>query len=192
MGIRSLKNNTFSRELALGSPAGNAYDCIGVVSLSSTSSSISFTSIPGTYTHLQIRCTARTSSAQIRDSIKVTFNSDTAANYSRHALFYDGSTITPYGNANDNYCLLTDFGAASSGTSVFGTSVVDILDYANTNKYKTTRSIGGIDINGTGTLYNGLSSGSWRSTSIITSITLVPYPNSNFVQYSHFALYGMW
>jgi hypothetical protein len=65
---------------------------------------------------------------------------------------------------------------------------MDILDYANTNKFKTTRTLTGSDLNGSGVV--SLDSGSWRSTSAITSITFTA--RANLINtYSSFALYGI-
>jgi hypothetical protein len=63
------------------------------------------------------------------------------------------------------------------------------LDYANTNKYKTTRSIGGNDNNGSG--FVSLISGLWLSTSAISNIEIIPLNGTLWTQYSHFALYGI-
>jgi len=69
-------------------------------------------------------------------------------------------------------------------------SVIDILDYANANKYKTIRSLSGTDYNNSnGRLF--YSSGNWRSTSAVTTITLTNDSGTNFTQYSSFALYGV-
>jgi hypothetical protein len=72
---------------------------------------------------------------------------------------------------------------------LFGTVIIDILDYANTNKYKTQRSLGGNDRNGAG--YIDFSSGNWRNTNAITSIDIKALYGTGFAQYSHFALYGI-
>jgi hypothetical protein len=73
-------------------------------------------------------------------------------------------------------------------SSVFAANVIDILDYANTNKYKTTRSFSGADNNGSG--FVQFMSGLWMNTAAITSITILPN-SDNFAQYSSFALYGI-
>ena len=80
--------------------------------------------------------------------------------------------------------------AATSTASVFGGIVIDLLDYSNTNKYKTLRSLGGWDANGSGRII--LNSGLWgNSGSAISSIDIVTSTGNNFVQYSTFALYGI-
>ena len=77
----------------------------------------------------------------------------------------------------------------NSSASTFGTFIVDILDYKDTNKYKTIRGLAGTDNNGSGSVY--FSSGLWMSTSAITRIDLAPNAGTLFNQNSSFALYGI-
>jgi len=152
--------------------------------------SVTFSSIPSTYTHLQIRCIARADRAgNTFEGVALRFNSDTASNYSAHNISGDGSSATAEGAASASNMNAVLISAATAGASTFGAGVIDILDYANTNKYKTIRTLGGMDNNGSGIVR--FSSGSWRNTNAVTSITLVATNASNFVQYSHFALYGI-
>ena len=145
------------------------------------SSSVSFTSIPSTYTHLQVRGIAmNTGSAAF---INWKFNSDsTGSNYYNHRLYASGSVVGSYGQAGDsNGMFLT-----TAYPSYFGVIVVDILDYTNTNKYKVFRNLAGWDGNGSGEV--NFTSGLWQSTSAITRIDLAL---SSFAEYSQFALYGI-
>lgn len=170
-------------------PALNAtsFDSIATVTVGAGgSSSITFSSIPNTYTHLQIRGIGAMTSGGM-DECRGQFNSDTATNYSRHYLYGDGSVAGTGAQTSTNN-FLVGVNMLSSNSNTFGTVVLDILDYTNTNKYKTTRSLSGVDQNGTG--YVSLVSGNWRSTSAITSITLFPI-SSTFPQYTKFALYGV-
>lgn len=176
--------------------AGNAYyhteyESIATVSVGSGGvSSIQFTSIPSTYTHLQIRCFARTArTGQNGDFLKTTFNSDTASNYSWHLTVADGASTGLATGVSVAYMEADRFSTASASSNIFGVSIIDILDYADTNKYKTMRWIGGYDNNGSGEIQFG--SGNWRSTSAVTSITLSQSGAYNINQYSHFALYGI-
>ena len=72
---------------------------------------------------------------------------------------------------------------------MFGATVCDILDYTNTNKYKTVRALSGHDQNGSGVIQ--LRSGFWRSTSAITSITISNDQIANIAEYTRFSLYGI-
>jgi hypothetical protein len=162
----------------------------------STTSTITFSSIPQTYTHLQIRYIAKGTSTGggYPTGLYVTFNSDSAANYSNHNLRGDGASAASGANVSatsaDAIVILP--GKATSNDNVtFGVGVVDFLDYANTNKYKTVRSINGGDFNGSGGVF--FASSNWRSTSAITSITLTCDATylTNFLTNSNFSLYGV-
>ena len=176
--------------------AGNAYthydfDSIQTVTVGSGGqSTISFTSIPATYTHLQVRITAksaRTGSAE--DTTLIAFNNVTsAASYASHQLRGDGSTAVS-GSVTSTYTGLTGILPTSTTSNIFGVQVIDILDYANTNKNKTTRCLMGNDQNGSG--YTALYSNLFLSTSAISRIDFTTVTASNFSQYSSFALYGI-
>ena len=73
--------------------------------------------------------------------------------------------------------------------NVFGAFVLDLLDYANTSKYKTIRELGGCDNNGDGDIF--FNSGLWQSTSAVTSLTFTVGGGTLFSQYTQYALYGI-
>ena len=174
-----------------GTPAvTNSYESIATVTVGSGgSATVSFTSIPSTFKHLQVRGIARNTSAGTSiNGIFTPFNSDTAANYSRHNLIGDGSSATASASTSSSNVLAGQYPQGGTTASVFGVFVLDILDYQDTNKYKTTRALFGTDLNGSGQVR--LSSGNWRSTSAISTITITP-EDANFAQYSSFALYGI-
>jgi hypothetical protein len=167
-------------------------DPIAMVEVGSAgAATIEFASIPSTYTHLQIRGIAR-KNGSTNDTVgmQMTFNGDTASSYNTHFLQGDGSSAFAYttgaSRANIDSIYLAGGGMTAN---TFGVQVIDILDYANTNKYKTTRQLSGVSSNASSAIdYILLGSGLWRSTSAITSITLT---GNSFVQYSQFALYGI-
>jgi hypothetical protein len=167
----------------------NSYESIATTTVGAGgSASITFSSIPATYTHLQIRafCKCTTADSNVQ-SIFGQFNSDTGSNYARHFINGSGSAVGTNGYASQTSMFFgTNINA--NATSVFAANVIDILDYANTNKYKTTRSLSGVDNNGTG--YVQFMSGLWMNTAAVTSITILPN-SDNFAQYSSFALYGI-
>jgi hypothetical protein len=169
----------------LFAPSG-AYDSISTVNGTGSSGTISFTSIPSTYKHLQVRFLSRSDSAGL-NQVFVQFNSDTGSNYSQHLLLGSGS-VESSGTANASRMSVSLQGGASTAANIYGACVVDILDYADTNKNKTTRGLGGADANGSG--YVWYSSGNWRNTNAITSIQIIA-ENGNFTTASQFALYGI-
>jgi len=174
--------------------AGNtAYDpaatwLIQRVAGTGSAGNITFSSIPQTYKHLQIRVTSRdTGTASVA---YMRLNSDSGTNYSLHRLTGTGSAVTASGFASQTEVVLTYIATDSSyAANIMGVGLVDIHDYASTTKNKTVRYFCGRDNNST----NGqisLQSSVWLSTSAITSITLIP-GGTAFSTTSTFALYGM-
>lgn len=183
-GIRSgVKRNKFWDQSAVE----NSFFSIETISLSSSQSPVTFSNIPQTYTHLQIRGIARTDRVSAEDVFKMRLNSDTTeTNYYNHYIAGDGGTAGSYSQNNSFTGVVS---SNSATTQIHGVFIIDILDYTNTNKFKTSRILTGNDRNGGGQVW--LSSQLWKSTSAVTSVSFIPNIGSNFMQYSHFALYGI-
>lgn len=176
--------------LGNGGGAANSYESIATFTSSGSTSSITFSSIPSTYKHLQLRILSRSAYAAATDQIYMRLNSDSGTNYSWHYLRGDGASATASGYASDNIIYAATTPAASASASIFGVSIIDILDYGNTNKNKTVRILDGYDANGSGIVE--LRSSGWYSTSAISTILLANYmAGSNFASGSSFALYGV-
>ena len=169
------------------------YQSIATISVTSSTSSVEFTSIPSGFKHLQIRVLSNTNRTTYgTDSVKLNLNSDTGSNYSMHWLRGNGATATGQGYATQTEIYLESISSTTVASNTFGVAVIDILDYTNTNKYKTVDCLSGVDINGTIATYGGfvyLTSGNWRNTNAVTSIKFTP--DNNFQNYSSFALYGV-
>jgi hypothetical protein len=191
MAVISIKNKTKSGSLLVGNSAYNppAYESIATTTVSTSVSSVTFSSIPSTYTHLQLRWIARSDRAATQDFVDIRLNSDTGANYAAHLLYGDGAAASAAAYVSNTSVGLVFMPAASSTGSVFGVGVMDILDYTNTNKYTTTRVLGGADINGSGRIVLG--SGVWMNTAAVTTLTIITDNASTYTQYSKFALYGI-
>jgi hypothetical protein len=173
------------------SPEG-AYDSLATVTVPSGGvASVAFAGIPTGYKHLQIRFLARCSRTDYTvAAVFARFNGDTATNYSSHYIGADGSTAFVYGGANYTFAAAGLASGANSGASIFSGGVLDILDYQDTNKYKTTKVFSGFSRNTTSDEVN-FQSGNWRNTSAITSINFTLETGANFLEYSQFALYGV-
>jgi hypothetical protein len=171
----------------LFAPSG-AYDSIATASGTGSSGTITFSSIPSTYTHLQIRAIARESYPSSQFNMR--FNSDTGANYSWHTIYGTGATVGVDSFASSTAIGTYGLAFSSLTAGILSPHIIDILDYANTNKYKTTRTLGGFDANGSGE--QGLFSGLWMNTSAITSIDLITTGVSAYwTTDTRFALYGI-
>lgn len=167
-----------------GAAAGGSYESIASQTVGAGgASSVIFTSIPNTYSHLQVRVMSLFNNARM----DIQFNSDTGSNYSYHLVQGNGSATYAEAGATQTSIKVWPNGNTTS-TSNPNVLVMDLLDYANTNIYKTARILNGFDENGSGII--SLNSGNWRNTNAITSIKLAPN-TGNFAQYSSFALYGI-
>lgn len=196
MGVTKLTTNSFTglekydSFLAGNGPVlGGSYQSIATTTVGSGGSSgITFSSIPQTFSHLQIRGIGRGTTTNPALGIVVRFNGDTASNYSYHAVTGNGASASAIASASATFMDLFENPSATSTANAFSGGVCDILDYSVTTKYKTARSLNGYDRNGTGDIF--LFSGAWRNTAAITQVDLIPYAGL-IAQYSSFALYGV-
>jgi len=173
-------------------PSTTAYESISTVTVGAGGvADVTFSSIPSTFTHLQIRILAKTAfTSSNQDGLKVQYNGATGSSYNYHYLGGNGSTTYAGGNASaQTFMQSISIAGTSSNANTFGVGVIDILDYANTNKYKVQRALGGVDNNGSGVaeMWSGL----YMDTTAISSIKLFSFNGSNISQYSSFALYGI-
>lgn len=184
-----------SNSITTSAPSGS-YQSIATVTVGAGGqSTIEFTSIPSTFTHLQIRGILRNTAASASSSdLFMTFNGDTSTNYRAYKQI-GGDGSSGFAAASDSAPAATNsirnayFLNDGNTAGVYSAWTCDILDYRNTNKYKVTRCLNGQDLNGSGSIR--FLSGLWQSTSVITSIELKVEFGSNFKQYTQFALYGI-
>ena len=157
------------------------YEPIASQTLGSGASTVTFSSIPGTFTDLIIVSDFIMSAAS-GDGPSMRFNSDTGSNYSSTLLYGDsgGAASARSSSASAMTYVL------NANTSSRGLSSIQVLSYANTNVYKTV--LAGYSF---GTTVVARTVGLWRSTSAITSITLADLTPDNFATGSTFALYGI-
>ena len=174
-----------------------AFESIQTVTVTSAQSSISFTSIPSTYKHLQIRYSALTNRATYgSDGVSLRFNGDTGTNYSWHATRGRGADVPYGGGGGGESYMYFDWGFGTTVASYPAVGIYEILDYANTNKVKTLRGLNGLDINGSIAGYAGAVtqvSGGWyySGNPAINSITFASANSANIEVNSKFALYGI-
>jgi hypothetical protein len=167
------------------SAVDNSFFSIATVSVGSGGvADVTFNNIPQTYTHLQIRCLLKY--AVSGDTLFVQINDETS-NYTFHRLSGNGSSASSAASTpRSQWIAGSDI---PSATSTFGVSIIDILDYTNTNKNKTIKVLCGHETNSAGVIE--LKSGTkFDYTNAITKIKLYPTAG-NFSEYSHIALYGI-
>ena len=174
-----------------GGALTNDYFLLSSTILTGNQASITFSSINQTYKHLQIRMTGRTDRASDNDTLFIRFNNNTSG-YRAHFLMGDGSTVTS-ADRGTGLTRIDIQGAFTGNTSVasnFGAAVIDILDYANTNKNTTVRYFGGLHNTSGTNRYISLASGLWNNTAAVTEI-LIDKNASNFVSGTRVSLYGI-
>lgn len=150
---------------------------------------ITFSNIPQTYKHLQLRGICRaTAGGAAFGGVQLTFNGDTTSgNYTFHRLIGDGSSASAYGQSGIDFIMRQALSGLTAG--IFAANVVDILDYGNVYKFKTTRTVNGGDNNSTVGVV-GLFSQLWMNTAAITSMSLTS-SSGNFAENTRFSLYGI-
>jgi hypothetical protein len=173
----------------------NAYASIQTITVGSGgTANITFSNIPQNFKHLQVRAVVRSTSSTTYDNVVAQLNGDSGNNYSGHlSAFGDGATNPPpsYSYASSSSTTTMWITGGTANANYFGGFIMDISDYTNTNKYKTTKSVNGADNNATNT-YMSFGSTAWMNkTDKITSITFKSGYGNNFAQYSTFALYGL-
>ena len=156
-------------------------------------SSVTFSNIPNTYKHLQIRCLSQNNRGTYGTSTYLLrINSDSGTNYYNHILSGSGASVSA--SAYSDTAINPNDQCGTSTSGFFGVSVIDILDYTNTNKNKVFRILGGIDINGTVAGSPGfvsINSALWNNTASITTLTFTPAHGTLWTQNSRFSLYGI-
>jgi hypothetical protein len=175
-----------------GGAAAGSYELISSTILTSTTDNITFSSIPQTYKHLQIRATPRkaTSAGTGAFSLDIRLNGNTGSVYSYHDMTGNATSVVSNGFGTQNQIRFdASIPSNSQSAGIFGATIIDILDYASTSKYKTLRGLAGY----AGSSYRiGLKSGLYQATTAVSSIVLFDYDYATgFLAGSRFSLYGI-
>jgi len=148
---------------------------------------ITFSSIPSTYSHLQLRIFTKSSNTSAQNAeVRLQPNSDASAIYTYHMLVGNGTAASAVASTGNTYARLRYAGGEL--TNGWSASIIDIIDYASTTKNKTFKSFIGRDENGTG--FVNMTSNLWASTTAISSLK-VTISVPNFATGTSIALYGI-
>lgn len=159
-------------------PAGNTYEAIATQTLGSAAASVTFSSIPSTYTDLVV---VYAGNQVTQDNFSLQFNADTGTNYSSTTLYGDGTNAASqrFSSTSSIYGPILDATTQSN-------LIAQIQNYSNSTTYKTTL------IRGNSSSFRTTATvGLWRSTSAITSVKCQILGGSNFNSGSVFSLYGI-
>lgn len=180
---------------ASGAGGGGSYESIATATGTGSNTSVTFSSIPSTYTSLQIRAVYRDTNTPgtTRQNLNLEFNGSGGTNYAVHFLQGDGATASAAGFTAYPFVVINGAGAAGNTTAnVYGASIIDIHDYASTTRNKTVRYFCGINDNTAtaGSQRISIGSGVWLSTSAITSIKVI-CGDTAFATGTTISLYGI-
>ena len=160
------------------------YEPIATTTLGSAAITITFSSIPSTYTDLRLVLNGKANA--VTANALMTFNGDSGSNYSRTIITGTGSSATSSRDTNTIFVHLT----ANTGLdpTYFSLRTADIFSYAGST-YKTVLTEENADYNGSGGVVRGVQL--WRSTSAINSITLTSNASYMFGTGTTATLYGI-
>lgn len=171
--------------------AGSAIQLIGKQTLGGTTATVTFSSIPQNFSHLQVFIIARGSAAVVSVSCLCRFNSDTGANYDLQNIYGNNSvTVGASASVAATAHNLGGISGASNAANYSSPVQLVIFSYAATTFYKSMLTTIGIN---SSTAINQLvetTSSTWRNTAAITSMTFSTGSGS-FLTGSSFYLYGM-
>lgn len=171
------------------------FESIATLTAAGGETSLTFSSIPGTYKHLQIRGIGRLSGTSEGYGYSyIHFNGGPQAT---HALRVQGTSVGAEGATSAYYQIPSAMTPSNAPTGAYGALIIDIIDYASTTKPKTIRGFSGYNTNGAAlTYYHGVGISSALATglgtSALTSVQITSGPfGETFVAGSKYALYGI-
>ena len=165
----------------------NSYESIATITTSTSPSSVTFSSIPQTYQHLQLRYLVRRSDAVGTAGVSIQINGDGGANYVRNELYQGNTTASTSSAIGQTQMSVGYITGSTANSGSYGVGIIDILDYTNTNKNSVVRALTGANNNGAGN--SNISTGVWLNTAAVTSFSFII--GGSFVNNSTFTLYGI-
>lgn len=166
---------------------GGSYELIATANGTGSSGTITFSDIPQTYKHLQIRAVVRSTETGNNGALVMRLNSDSGSNYARHNLIGNGSSVTSSASTSTTAIASVAIASNQMTTGIHTPFVIDILDYASTSKNTTYRALH--QRNATASAEIWLSSGLWINTAAVTTITITDV--ANWTTSTRFSLYGI-
>jgi len=191
-GVTITPNDGADTITIAASGGGGALTKISETVTSGSQSSVTFSSIPGTYRDLLVVVTGRSTVSALNADVAIRFNGDTGSNYD-HILQAQNNTGVAGGAAvTQTFGRMGWLVGATGPANLRSSGKITIYDYASTTFYKQWSSEEQYLRQGTtaGSVFAGSYVGDWRSTAAITSITVFP-DSGNFVDGTVATLYGV-
>jgi hypothetical protein len=170
---------------AAGGPGQFDYEQIATTLVSSTTGSVTFSSIPQNYKHLQLRWAGRDASTSGDGYIR--FNSDGGNNYSAHRIIAGTGGVSSSAVVPASVVYVASMANTNDATSAFSAGVTDFLDYSITTKNKTVRALTGVQ---SSNKFIALWSGAWYNTTAISSMEFFS-GGTGWIAGTRISLYGI-
>ena len=164
--------------------AGITYEPIATNTLGSATSTVTFSSISGSYTDLVFVISLKAATTN-NPTLRLTFNGSTTG-YSGTQLYGDGTTASSARTSNAAYISIARAYGVPQTIGNTGTIIINLQNYSNTTTYKTVLARANAADSGT-----EADVGLWQNTSAITSITIESPTTNDFASDSMFTLYGI-
>ena len=177
---------------AAGGGGAPAYELIETVTLANnTTQTVTFSSIPTDYKHLQVRASVQTTNSNSADeTMQLNINGNFTSVYRQHMLRGSGSSVTSAVYSQRARIDISNVDTTRFGSISFQPSVIDFLDYANTSKTTTVRALFGNK--GQNTSHIVLQSALYNVTDAVSSLTFTAsFSGYSFVAGSRLSLYGV-
>jgi len=175
-------------------------EAISTTYLEADAASVTFSSIPASYEHLQVRATIRSTDSGAggySGNVKCRLNGQTGTIYTTETMQggdfnYAGSvSASSWAGGSDDYMNIAYGPTSLQDAATYGSLIIDIHDYANTNKNTTLLTLSGYGL--------GDGDGEGMSVNLIASLadytsaidTILLFGHNNFVRGSEFTLYGI-
>lgn len=169
----------------------NTYTAISSQVLASTAASVTFSSIPTTYTDLLLRCSVRSTTSSGQDYLQIQFNNDTGTNYSMTMIYTNASTASSYRDSNTTFIDQMPIDLSTNTANTFSVNEIYIPNYQNTSS-RPLLHFGAAEGNvTTNAAWMALNAGLYRGTSAISSLKVIDANGTGFAAGSRFDLYGI-
>jgi hypothetical protein len=162
--------------------AGNTYEAIATQTLGTAAATVTFSSIPSTYTDLVLISSPANNTSE---SLYFRINGDTGSSYSTTYMTGNGTAASSARQASNTTGILAGAPNVGLSSTVYGTSIIQVMNYSNATTYKTALCRWGL-----ASAETNATVGLWRSTAAITSVTLLVV-SGTFSVGSTFSLYGI-
>jgi hypothetical protein len=170
----------------------NTFVAIQTVTVGSGgSATIEFTSIPQTFTDLNVLVSGRTTAnADTYGETDLSFNgAPSGTSYSWRQLLGTGGSASSQNGSSDSAIYFRWPTGSGATASVFGTSSIYVPNYTSSN-YKSV-SIDSVTENNASQAMATMTAGLWSDTAAITSLRLTIVYGTAFAEYSTATLYGI-